>query len=459
MPPFKSTTDMLMASGGTVPLNLTSSDGGTLTMSDVSGNGAHLIGITPKEVSTALSSIPSNVPFIVARYEPLSMILHIDMFKLVATKGTGQAGMKLLTAPFSPAYGEYWKASGAYLSVGQRRAGTSTGPNPFSSFGSASANDFTDITLSQAMVVVGHAQRYSGAPISLLVQFQPKQEQSTTKTGNIFKKKITTNVDYSAKPEYYLGGPASLQGGITASFCANDPTVSNCAGSGYQVASSGVSFMKLSGGNLNEGDKLLHHWSQSKSGYTLLSVFILVFVISFAIAVVGPAVSAYLTGTGAVAGAPLGAGFWTGMLAYGGTGATTATGAALLEASLFSGATSLGGGGFGGVYESPGWATSQQVSRFPSADLGHPSVNEYREVVNGRSRSNTSGEQVNFIGGEIDATIPSVKSQFIGACPLTETLNGRDGQCGIIPRADQYSNFNNIEFIRDNGKPVRAGSF
>lgn len=415
----------------------------------VSGNeAAALLGLQPSQVPSALSSFPANVPLVVGRYEPLSKSLHVDIFRIERQMLNGKVSNAVYHSVFSPAYGDYWKAAGTYTSADQRKAGA-IGPNPFSAFSSAGSDDFSNITMKGAMVAIGHAQRYVGAPLSLLINMAPSTESYTKKSGGVFKKKVTQYVDYYVKPEYYVGAPVDMQGGLKVSYCANDPSSDSCFG--YQVASSGVSFQKFEGGNMLEGRDFMHQWKQSKSGFTLLAIFAIVFVIAFAFAVLGPAVTG-ISGSAGGAGATsvVGAGTWTNILGLAGVGGTSAASAALIEAGLYTLATGATGSGFGGVYGSPtGMLFAQEKALSFPENLSHISAQEYRDKVV------ASG----VIGSALDQSTPIVRQQVLGGCSSSSLLKDCTSSTGVVPRADTYTTFNSMEFTRDNGAPLRAGGF
>lgn len=409
---------------------------------------ADLRGLVSSEVASAVSSFPANVPMVVGRFEPMSNSLRVDIFKVERSIKNGKSVSSLYQTTFTPGNGEYWKAMGTYLSPAERQAGNAVGPNPFASFGAPGADTFSNITLKGAMVVLGHAQRYVGAPISMLINYFPKSDQYTKKSGGIFRKKVTTYVDYYAQPQYYLGAPMAMQGGVQPSFCANDPTVDTCQS--YQSASSGVGFMKLDGGNMNETPTFVHQWSESKSGWTLLAIFVIAFVVAFAAAAIAPMLSAAVS-TGAASAAPtVGAGFWTNLLALSGVGTSSAVGAAAIEAGVYTSVTGAVGSGFGGVYGAGGFVYSQEKALTVAATPSHVSAVQYRDkmMANGTTT------------GELSSALPAVRSQLLGNCGSGALI--RDcgaNQSGVIPRADSFISFDGVEFIRDNGAPKAAGSY
>lgn len=437
---------------------LTEAETSGLDRNDLTGNAsASVVGLSAAQVPAALSSFPSNVPMVVGRYEPMSKTLRVDVFKIERLMVNGKLTNALYQSTFSPAYGDYWKAAGTYLSADMRKTGTAVGPNPFSAFAQSGDDEFHNISFKGAMVVLGHAQRYAGSPISILVNNVPSTEQYTRKSGGLFKKKVTQYVDYYVTPEYYLGAPQGMQGGVAVSYCANDPSSSSCAN--YEVASSGVTFMKLEGGNLAADRVAMHQWSQSKSGFTLLAVFVIAFVVAFAFAAIGPVMAA---GTTATTGT-VSAGFWTNlasMATAGGVGSTSVLGAAALEAGIYTTVTGAAGSGFGGVYGSgSGIAYAQELALDVPGDLGHVSAEQYRDVMLGKRGSNLAGGQFNRVTGRLEDTIAPVKTVLVGKCDSNKLLKDCTAESGIVPRADQYTTFNSVEFVRDNGKPTRASGF
>lgn len=409
---------------------------------------AETSGLTSAQVASVVNAFPSNVPMVVGRYEPISQTLRVDIFKIERTTRNGKAVSALYHSAFDPAYGEHWRAMGTYLSPAARQAGNVVGANPFTPFKRSGSENFHEVSLNGSMVVLGHAQRLVGAPVSLLINHFPESKSWTKKSGNIFRKKVTTYVDFSAKPEYYLGAPMKLQGGRQISLCTNSPDATSCYD--YEAASSGVGFMKLEGGNIIDTPTFVHQWSETKKGWTLLAVFVFAFVFSFAAAAIAPMLST-VAATGAATAAPtLGAGFWTNMLSMTGVGGTTAVSAALIEAGLYTAATAAAGSGFGGMYGGTGnMVYSQEKASTPSKDPGHDSARQYRDKL----LSNGT------ISGSVDSSLAPVRNQLLGNCGPGVLLKHCGGASGVLPRGDGYTDFDGIEFMRDNGAPKPAGAF
>lgn len=439
------------ASRAAIPV-LTNAAANDMGRNAVTGNdAAQVLALSAAQAPTAMSSFPSNVPMVVGRYEPMSKTLRVDIFKIERLMVDGTTVNALYQSAFSPAYGDFWKAAGTYLSADERKLGNSIGPNPFSAFAKASDDNFNDISLKGAMVVLGHAQRYVGSPVSVLINNVATTEQYTQKSGGLLKKKITQHVDYSVQPEYYVGAPLGIQGGIAVSYCANDPTLDHC--DNHQVASSGVAFMKLEGGNMQEDKTLLHKWSHSTTGFTLLAVFLIALVVAFAFAAIGPVFAA---GTTATTGTVT-AGFWSSMASLvsgGAVGSTSLLGASLIEAGIYTTVTGAAGSGFGGVYEAgKGVAYAQERALDPAADLGHESAYQYRDVVFGLRQSNVDNRTLNRVTGKLEDTLAPVQGVLLGTCAsnqLLSTCTAEARASGVVPRADQFTTFNSVEFYRDN---------
>lgn len=424
----------------------------------VTGNSAAMVlGMSASQVPAAMSSFPANVPMVVGRYEPMSKTLRVDVFKIERLTVNGKLVNALYQSTFAPAYGDFWKAAGTYLSPDERRLGTAVGPNPFTAFSKAGDDNFNDISLKGAMVVLGHAQRYVGSPLSVLINNVPTTDQYTRKSGGLFRKKVTQYVDYYVQPEYYVGAPPGMQGGVAVSYCANDPSADHCQN--YQVASSGVAFMKLEGGNVLEDKTKLHEWSHSQSGFTLLAIFVIALVVAFAFAALGPVLAA---GTSTATTSTVTAGFWTNLASFatgGALGSSSVLGAALIEAGAYTAVTGAAGSGFGGVYGlGSGTAYSQEIALDPASDLGHESAYQYRDVVLGLARSNRDGILANRVTGRLEDTLAPVKTVLVGKCDSNKLLKDCTAESGVVPRADQYTTFNNVEFYRDNlpNAPKRA---
>lgn len=440
---------------GDVQVMLATTQG--LDKNTLDGNSAAtVLGLTPDKVAAMAGAFPANVPFVVGRYEPMNKILRVDVFKVEKAMVNGVMSSTLQTMVFSPAYGDYWKAMGTYLSPEQRALGASVGPNPFTAFATAGDDSFSNISLKGALVAVGHAQRYVGAPMSLMVVYQPKNEQYSHTSGGIFYKTTTTYVDTYALPKYYLGLSAGLQGGLRASFCANDVTATTCNNS--QVASSGVSFQQMTGGNFLEDRTLVNRWSRSKGGLTGLTLFLLGGLTLLAIGELIPSLGIMVpksavkgtVGTGAPdsLATPVTGAFWANMLADSGITASSPLGSAFADAGLITN-TTVSKAGYGGLYSVSGTAPAQESARETPPNPGHESQVQY---VN---RMATNG----MVKGTVAQALAPVAMQLVGNCDTDLRLKDCTGASGIVPRADQYATFRSVEFIRDNGAPKRVGGF
>lgn len=390
--------------------------------------------LTGSQVAEVVSLFPTNVPFVVGRYNPISSEVHVDVFKV---EKTGNKTV-MLTAPFGPGHGGAYAAAMTYATASDRQMGLSPGVNPFAQFMAPGDDTFHNVgSPGAAQVIIGHAMRMSGAPIALVAQADLRAKQWTESSGGWFKKTVTQHVDGYTKPHWFVATPTQFQPrGQSYSICAqNVASPTDCPPE--QVVYSGVSWSQWDGGNLPSMEDLTSQWQESHSSFTPLAwvaiVFVVVFTAGAALAAAGVAITALgplsaaisaMAPTGAMAGMSIAAvaGIEAGFVAAVGV----ASGAGLQDAvnGPYQGANS--GFGTGQVA-----TTAYQASMFGGVH-GHfdaPALSD---------------------GSQLTA----VRQGAYGTCGPGATLAACGGASGLVPRADGSVQQNTAEFWQDNGNPM-----
>lgn len=421
---------------------------------------ASALGLTAADVASVVTLFPANTPYIFSRYDPLDSTLRIDIFKLEKTIVNGEKRAGLYRASFTPGNGDFWKASRAYIHPDAFKNGNSPGVNPFEAFRNGSSDSFHNVSLTAAQVAVGHAMRYAGAPVAVLQVAETRLSNETQKSGNAFRKKVTTIVKGHAKPRWFIAQPTAFMGRSSnlqmAAYCAADPRVTDCPL--YQTAASGVAFEEFDGGMLSAAEDVWELDRQTKSGWGFLAILIVAVVASFALAAIAPALGLGASGAAAGAGAAAGpaAGMFGNLLISQGlmaTGATLATTIAVETAAyavglaLISGAnmSSMLAMGSGVVFANA--TVSKGVADVAPLDVMNTRLN---------NKINPMTNQ-DFAQGA--ATLTSFKQTIVGACDPSSKLANCGGASGVVPRVDQYEEHNMVNFVRDNnGQIVRDGS-
>lgn len=403
---------------------------------------ATALGLQANQVADVMSLFPSGVPFVFARFNPMSGQLNVDVFKV--EKAGGQ--MKMMQAPFTPAHGGAFAASMTYATPSDRANGFSPGKNPFDLFNQPGSNTFHSIGMGAVQVVVGHAMQAAGASVGLVAVAKTRPNQYQTKSGSWFKKTVTTHVEGHTKPEWYVVTPAQFQPhGVSSSYCAID--VANPADCPQQLAvKSGVVWSQWTGGSLPAFEDMTSHWSESKSSFTLLAMIAITFLI-----VMTAGALAVAAGAGATALGP--ATFIQGLMT---TGSAAATGATLtmntvLTAAAIEAAAVGVVGGLSGAGLSDGVTAPYQGARSGFEVIAPPTGAAQRSIYDG-------------VVAKFDA--PTIGS--VGVRAVSQGLYGTScapgaaaSECadsGVVPRKDTGAEANSIQFWHDNGKPLPVSS-
>ena len=403
---------------------------------------AQVLGLPSDMITQAVSMFAGSPPLVVARYNQSSALLKIDVIRTVKSPS---GDYTVYMSSFGPEQGEMWKVARAFLSSTEYASESTAGINPFEVFKGADDN-FHNISFEGAQVAVGHAMRHYGTDKGIIVGVTPRMSQEQKKSGNMFRKKITTIIKGFAKPEWYLAGlPSAIPDGVSAAICvANEDPCQK-----HHIAASGIAVKQYVGGNMPGQEDQLYHWQQTKSGFTFLTFAIFAFFLSFA--------AFSLTGTGAG---------WMSSLATSPTYGLGITGLNAATVGLLDGIGYL----IGGAVMQGGSPTDIQ-SGYMGKKLSTGSLSP-----SGASDEHSRGLMANINCSHIDlgsansancTAVPASKVQqglsgyvqaYQGECPagLTAsecTANGYSNK-GFVPRADEYVEHNAVLFSKEFGKPT-----
>lgn len=306
---------------------------------------ATTLGLEAKDVVSMITMMPTNLPYVFARYNPLTGTLRVDLMKVEHTIVNGGKVTGLYASTFTPQHGNYWKASRQYISPDNFESGTVPGVNPFYKFQDGSSDLFKNVPQEATQVIVGHAMRYAGAPMAIKLVHIPNVTTTVRKHGGKLRKKITTTWWGHVKPAWWLAYPTTLldrdSSVETRAYCVHSPTEGTCPR--YELATSGVAFEEFKGGMLSSHEEKHQLRTKTKKGWTLLGMILVFSVISFAgfalMSAVAPATFASFSS--AIAG----------LTGFGAVGGVAAIGSMGLQLTLaLTGVAVFGGANLGGVY-------------------------------------------------------------------------------------------------------------
>ncbi|MCC5611206.1 hypothetical protein LC612_31735 [Nostoc sp. CHAB 5834] len=421
---------------------------------------ASVLNLKPGELANIATTFPANVPYVFGRFNPMDGTLRIDLFKLERGLSNGQETQSLMQAQFTPSHGDHWKANRAYISPEDYMSGTVPGVNPFAKFVQPGSDMFHNITLEGAQVAMGHAMRMAGAPTGILGEAVSRLSSTTSKSGGVFRKKITTRVYGHTKYNWYIAQPIDVLSRSTTyapmRYCASDPESTGCFG--YAIASSGVSFEHFEGGSLNDEETQFLLDTITKTGWTFLAFLVLAVFASFAMTAI---INAAGLGTAAAGG---GAGTATmGSMGAFMTGAgtispfTSTLYAIGFEAAAIGTGMVLGGANLGSVLQ------FKPLSLRGYVDVGKgfrtpPELDgKYERALNNNVAPMTASAMASGNKGSVRGSqLIAFEKTVTGQCDPTSTVAACGVNSGNIPRVDQYKETDSIGFIRENnGRIIR----
>jgi hypothetical protein len=373
--------------------------GSRLTVSN--NRSASAANLTADKVADVLALYSTNAPIVVARYNPMSAELRIELFK-VEKVGNRQA---VLRAAYAPAHGRAFAASMTYATETERQTRTGPSFNPFELFASSADDAFHNMVgLNAVQVAVGHAMQAGSAALGLVAIADIRVEQWKTESGGWFRKTVTQHTKGWGKPLWHVATPTVLQRGDTAFMCAiNVAQPTDCPPS--RVIHSGISWKAWTNSSLPTFESEISYSTKSKSGWTLLTFVLLGF-------------------PGAIQTATMGG---LGMSGGAGLGDVVDVGDVVVLERPLQGASS----GFG-----PGMTATDE---------------EQQKVIDGM--------HANFDTPTVESTgVRAVAQAAFGTCAPGATIASCGGPSGVLPRSDSLVQHNTTEFWRDNGNPLVESS-
>jgi hypothetical protein len=423
-------------------INLTMASGERVVVSN--NRTAAALGLQSNQVADVMSMFPTSVPFVLARYNPQSFELRIDVFK-VETVGNKKV---MLQAPFTPAHGGAYAASMNYATASDKALGQNPGANPFALYNKDGEDAFYNVgSLSGVQVAVGHAMRMAGASVGLVSVAKVRVHQYQTKSGKWYKKTITTHVEGWTKPDWFVVTPPQFQPrGEASAICAIEvANASDCPQHLY--VQSGVVWTQWEGGTLPAFEDMTSHISESKSSFTLIAWVVVIFAVVFT------------AGAAAVAaGATAGTAFTPAMFvqslfaapAASATGALTMS-SVLATAAMEAGVLALSGTVGGAKLNDPIKGTPYFGA---TSAMSAPTIPEDKW-----GRSIYDGVQANFDNKPLDNMgVRAVTQGAYGAGCAAGAASTACADSGVVPRPDTGVAGNNVQFWQDNGKPLVTGS-
>lgn len=394
---------------------------------------ASVLELDSADVISMVTQFPTNVPYVFGRYNPITGSLRVDMMKVEETLTTSGKRMGLYRSLFTPKHGDYWKAARQYISPDQFESGTVVGRNPFAPFMSGDSDIFNGVTQEGTQVVLGHAMRFTGAPMAVLQVAIPRINVKTKKSGGMLRKKITTIWTGYLKPSWWIGYPTSVLARDSTqsirSYCVTDVKTATASCPTYELATSGVAFEEFKGGMLDSTEEGWELRRQVKKGWTFLGLLLIFTVIAFGgfavLSAVAPA--AFATGAGMLNSLFA----FTGLASVGAV--TGAVGAAGIHfAMAVAGVMLFGGANLGGLYNLDAkfilFGIVSSANNGPPTSLDQDTEKLSRVYAEPRTTSD-------FITGGI--TLVGWQRTVSGTCGLNQSVEQCGGGTGdgITPRA------------------------
>lgn len=386
-------------------------------------------GLPPNAVmSDWIRQQPGNGRLVFAAYSPETLSLRIAVQKV---EKLPNGDIIVAVMDFTPHHGRHWEYGGQYRTAAENSYDRNgKGYNPFQAFAGGDDDPvFHNISWSGAVVAIGAAIMNQKALFGFIAVDQLRNDTQQSKSGNWFRKRVTTTTRVYAKPKWWFAGPVEMvPGGQHHSICVGPEAIANPnAGCTDQarVANSHVLVSEWVGGNLPVGEDLIYQWSSTQKSWTVLFYTVIIAL--------------------SVAGAGL---LMAGAAGMGSTGAIAAT------AATGSGSAGLGvtgslaaGAAAGGAYAAVSTGTFQSGS-FTSVQGGF-----LDEINSGfMTQPNPGGAHEQRITQALDNKLiqPSIQSgqslssvaAFFGTeCPLNlsvEQCNAAGQNPGIGWRTDSY---------------------
>jgi len=376
-----------------------------------------------------------GAPWVIARYVPEKAQLRVSVIKVIrTTEGTQRA----LISEWTPEMGKWDIPRRSFLSDNEAYFMGNKGHDPFVSF-KASATDpmFYNVGPDAVQVIVGRAMAHHSAPYAMMVENQIRYDQSTAKSGNFLRTKITTTTKGYAKPKFFIAMPPAFSPaastGTAVPMAVICPRTSGCSDEKH-LAWAGVHFEEAKGGTFPEIEEQLYTDVQSQSSWT---------AVAFAL------VTAALTwGVGAIAAGDLA---W----ALNADGAIVSSATAEVKAVAIAGSTVSGGAGIaylgintivnGGSPTAPqsGWLgeTGWSVRDVPTGiSNGAYCTNKHCQTMHERTAARHLEPPAPGMPGA-DANMDAVVDVLQGTCPASWTAakcEAAGQSSGMMPRADSY---------------------
>jgi len=438
---------------------------------------AQQIGASSADLAKSVMQAPTNQPYLMGRYDPVSQTLHVDAYKLVKS---GTNTVDLVHTNFTPYMGNQWAASRYFLPPSEVAGGSTPGINPFSTMEGGDV-DFHNINVKGAMSVMGLAETFFRAPHALLAVLNPKLGSYTTSSGGWFRKTTTVHVTGQIIPDWYLIAPSgaispTLQASLTPPFCATDPSATTSCPTGAIVPSTAAVYHMTGGTYDATPSNTLEVYRKSQSGFSFLGLTILLVIVSF-----GAAAVFLLAAAGAASAIGI-----AGLIASSITGTvfTSTLGAIAFEAGVIGGLAALAGNNGSGTYAftlsglygdytdqgAPGIGSLGVGYQFSGADaqntqlaniatsafqgVSQDTISNYQRaaaLLAAPALSNPlTGTQNSLIsgpyGGATPIVPPGITNTIVGGCSATVGDCG-GANSGTLIRGTQYQRENMAQFV------------
>lgn len=232
---------------------------------------AGALGLRAENISNVmrLPRITSTTVF--ATYSPADNELRVRVSRM---EKRGDGTVRSYLADFTPHHGERWAAARLYLTPAEAADAHRPGNNPFARFrGSLTDPVFRNISWPAAQVAIGHAMRLYDAHAAIIAVPETRIDTRTEESGNLFRRRVETTTSAYVRPQWFIALPENAQPyGYIAAICVGSAAEATSCDAPAHVARSGISVARWDGGNLPASEELMGQWSESRSGWSVLSI-------------------------------------------------------------------------------------------------------------------------------------------------------------------------------------------
>ncbi|MBD8051087.1 hypothetical protein [Limnohabitans radicicola] len=398
---------------------------------------AALLGLDSNEVSYDMwQKRTGGAPWVIGRYLPEKAQLRVSVMKVIRT---AEGMQKALISEWTPEMGIWDIPRRSFLTDDEAYFLGNKGYDPFEQFKASSTDPiFYNISPAAAQVVIGRAMAHHSAPYALLMEPEIRYDQSTSQSGNILRKRITTTTKAYVKPKFYLAlppafSPAAVTGQAVpmAVYC---PRYNGCTHEKH-LAWAGVHFDEQRGGSFPEIEEQVYQDVESRSSWTALAYALGTAALTWGLGAIAAGDAAWALNNGAIVSSAT-------SVVSAETAAIAGTTVGAATGMVYLGINTLINGG-SATSPQAGWLneTGWRPQDIPSgSSTGSYCTNRHCTTTYDRTAERHLQPPAPGLPGS-EANLGAVTQLIQGVCPVSWTAAQCDaaGQAsGMMPRADAY---------------------